>query len=105
MIVDTSHFKGNAPGTCTIEVADAPGATIEELTAPAFRWTMLLASTPLEPHDVREFTDALADAGPATHACLRIYPDGGVARLRLFGHVDAVLLHLLAERDTIRSVT
>ncbi len=96
VIADTSHFKGNAPGTCTIEVADTPGATIEQLTAPAFRWTMLLASTPLEPHDVREFTDALVDAGPATHACLRIHPDGGVARLRLFGHVDAVGRRALA---------
>ena len=88
VVVDTSHFKGNAPGTCTLEVADAPGATLEQLTAAGFQWKPLLASTPLQPHDVRELTDALESPGPATHAILRIYPDGGVARLRLFGRVD-----------------
>jgi allantoicase len=87
VIVDTSHFKGNAPGTCTLEVADAPG--LAELSPEAYRWRPLLASSPLTPHTVHEFgPDVLASAGPATHAILRIYPDGGVARLRLFGRVD-----------------
>jgi allantoicase len=88
VIVDTSHFKGNAPGTCTLEVADAPGATLDQLGAPSFAWKPLLGSTPLQPHDIREFTDALVSAGPVTHAMLRIYPDGGVARLRRFGRID-----------------
>jgi allantoicase len=87
-VVDTSHFKGNAPGSCWIEVADTPGRALEELTATSFPWKPLLASTPLQPHDVREFTDALESVGPVTHAILRIHPDGGVARLRLFGRVD-----------------
>ena len=95
-VVDTSHFKGNAPGSCWIEVADAPGATLEELTATSFPWKPLLASTPLQPHDVREFTDALESVGPVTHAILRIHPDGGVARLRLFGRIDATGRRALA---------
>jgi allantoicase len=88
VVIDTSHFKGNAPGSCTLEVADAPGATVANLASSTFAWKPLLASTPLEPHDVREITDALESPGPATHAILRIHPDGGVARLRLFGRVD-----------------
>jgi allantoicase len=87
-VVDTSHFKGNAPGTFTLEVADAPIATLDALIAADFRWTPLLSKTPLQPHNVHEFADALAAMEPATHACLRIFPDGGVARLRLFGRVD-----------------
>jgi allantoicase len=89
-IVDTSHFKGNAPGTCTLEIADRPGATLEELTAPGFTWDPLLPSSPLSPHHEHAFELAASVAGrAATHACLRIHPDGGVARLRLFGRVDA----------------
>ena len=85
VIVDTSHFKGNAPGTCTLEVADPPDTP--SLSPDDYAWRTLLASTPLTPHTVHEFTDALAAAGSATHALLRIHPDGGVARLRLFGRV------------------
>ena len=86
VIVDTSHFKGNAPGTCTLEVADAQG--VSSLNPDDYAWRTLLPSTPLTPHTVHELTDALEGAGPATHAILRIYPDGGVARLRLFGRVS-----------------
>ncbi len=89
VVVDTSHFKGNAPGTCRIEFADAPGASLDALAEPDFAWTPLVPDTSLTPHHVH----ALAAAGdaaarPATHACLRIFPDGGVARLRLFGRIE-----------------
>ncbi len=87
VVVDTSHFKGNAPGTCRIEIADAPGATLDALAAPDFAWTPLVPDTSLTPHHVHPL--AVAGEWPATHACLRIFPDGGVARLRLFGRLEA----------------
>ena len=88
-VVDTAHFKGNAPGSCTVEIADAAGATLERLTAVDFAWQPLLPQSPLQPHHEHVFELAASGAGrPATHACLRIFPDGGVARLRLFGRVD-----------------
>jgi allantoicase len=76
--VDTSHFKGNAPGSCSIEACDEPG-----------EWREILPPTPLRPHTRHHF-DELAAAGPFTHARLNIFPDGGVARLRLFGTVTAL---------------
>ncbi|HSF39396.1 MAG TPA: allantoicase [Thermoanaerobaculia bacterium] len=82
--VDTSHFKGNAPGSCWIEGCDAPGAS-GDLTD----WREILPQTPLRPH-TRHLFDELAAAGPFTHVRLSIHPDGGVARLRLFGTVDAL---------------
>jgi len=89
VVVDTSHFKGNAPGSCRIEIADAPGATLAALAAPDFAWTTLVSEAPLQPHDVHTFKVAAGSAArPATHACLRIFPDGGVARLRLYGRLD-----------------
>lgn len=72
--VDTSHFKGNAPGSCTLEGCDGDLAD----------WREILPRTPLRPH-TRHLFDELAAAGPFTHVRLNIYPDGGVARLRLFG--------------------
>ena len=77
--LDTDHFKGNAPGSCTLEACDATGA----FDAATAAWRTLVPETPLEPH-ARHAFDA-EDAEPATHVRLNIYPDGGVARLRLFG--------------------
>jgi allantoicase len=82
-VVDTSHFKGNAPGACTLEACDAGGAdALEHAT-----WRELLPRTPLQPHTAHEFLDELHDVGAVTHVRLNIYPDGGVARLRLFGRL------------------
>ena len=87
VLVDTSHFKGNAPGTCALDLADlAPGGG--EAEPGEADWTECLPLRPLRPHAEHEFAVA-GDGGPATHARLRIYPDGGVARLRLFGRLDA----------------
>ena len=72
--VDTSHFKGNAPGSCSVEGCDG------NLDS----WREILPLTPLRPHTRHRF-DQVAAAGPITHARLNIHPDGGVARLRLFG--------------------
>jgi allantoicase len=88
-IVDTAHFKGNAPGSCTLEIARAPGASLERLNPADFPWQPVLPLTVLEPHREHAFDLAASVSGrTATHACLRIHPDGGVARLRLFGRVD-----------------
>ena len=53
--------------------------------AASARWRVLLPETPLEPHHQHVRAKLLTEA--ATHVRLNIYPDGGVARLRLFGHV------------------
>lgn len=77
--VDTSHFKGNAPGSCSLEACDAPDGDPRG-------WQEILPRSPLIPH-TRHLFDELAAAGPFTHVRLNIFPDGGVARLRLFGTV------------------
>jgi allantoicase len=85
--IDTDHFKGNAPGRCMVEVADArsvPNADIQTLAARVGAWHVLLRETPLQPHSRHRFTE-LAVSAPATHARLNIYPDGGIARMRLYG--------------------
>ena len=83
--VDTIHFKGNAPGACAIEAIGAPGAVLDALTGLERKWTLLLPKTKLQPDTLHRFEDEVLAAGEATHARLRIYPDGGVSRLRLWG--------------------
>jgi allantoicase len=84
--IDTDWYKGNAPGSCMLEWCDAPGATAEVLTGKKTRWTTLIPETPLEPDGRHEF-EPEGVPGPATHVRLNIYPDGGIARLRVFGMV------------------
>jgi len=85
--VDTSHFKGNAPGSCSLEGCDAAGSSPDELAAGGLSgWREILPRTALNPH-TRHQLDDLAAGGPFTHVRLNIFPDGGVARLRLFGRL------------------
>ena len=83
--VDTSHFKGNYPESCSLEGCRAQGATRDELTGPFADWQELLPRTRLGP-DRRHFFGPQG-RGPFTHVRFRIYPDGGVSRLRLHGRV------------------
>ena len=78
--IDTTHFKGNAPGRCVVEGVRAPGVAADALTG----WRTLLAS-PLQPHRRHQFADELRRIGDVTHLRLSVFPDGGVARLRAWG--------------------
>ncbi len=82
VLVDTTHFKGNAPATCRITGCDAAASAVDSAAA----WTDILPPTALQPDTVHRFEAAAT--GPITHARLEIYPDGGLARLRLFGELD-----------------
>jgi allantoicase len=83
--VDTRHFKGNAPGACSLEgcVTDAAGA--DALAAPTVAWRELVPRQPLQPHARHTFEDEVQPIGDVTHVRFNIFPDGGVGRLRLFG--------------------
>jgi allantoicase len=87
--LDTDHFKGNAPESCWLDRIDAPGAAVEELTGGGGGWSPLVTRTTLQPHTRHLLMPPSGHrAGIAsTHIRLNIFPDGGVARLRLFGEV------------------
>ncbi|HZR26628.1 MAG TPA: allantoicase [Vicinamibacterales bacterium] len=77
--VETTHFKGNYPESCAIDV------TSDVASSSSPTWSEVLPRTPLkgDSHNVIE----IANAPAATHLRLRIFPDGGVARLRVHGTV------------------
>jgi len=80
--IDTDHFKGNAPGWCSLEACIATDAAI---VGSAATWKQILPRTALQPHARCAFEKELTEMDNITHVRLSIYPDGGVARLRLLG--------------------
>nr|WP_324605626.1 allantoicase [Streptomyces sp. NRRL S-350] len=84
VIVDTAHFTGNYPESGSVEAASVPGHPSPEELRTA-DWTTLVPRTPLRGDTVHEF--AVEDGTRYTHVRLNIFPDGGVARLRVHGEV------------------
>jgi allantoicase len=75
--LDTTWFLGNAPGEAMVSLSDgdpAEGGT----------WRPLVERTALQP-DTRHRIVLPVASDAATHARLDVYPDGGMARLRLWG--------------------
>jgi allantoicase len=83
--VDTAHFKGNFPDSCSIEVCEAEGAAAEISRLGEASWRQLLSRVPLKANRSHTFRRQLHGVGAATHVRLNIYPDGGIARFRVFG--------------------
>ncbi|MGW3228541.1 allantoicase [Kitasatospora sp. NPDC001095] len=84
VVVDTAHFTGNHPESASVEATSVPGhPSPEELRAA--EWTTIVPRTGLRGDTAHEF--AVADGTRYTHVRLNIFPDGGVARLRVHGEV------------------
>jgi allantoicase len=86
--VDTSHFKGNYPDTCSLEAADAGSVAADESKIGTPQWRELLPRTKLQAHTRHFYEEELTEVGAATHVRFNIYPDGGVSRLRLYGRMS-----------------
>lgn len=84
--VDTAHFLGNQPQACSIEACYAPNGLSNE-SGEGEKWVELLPRTTLNPGS-QHFVEAKPALPLATHIRLHIYPDGGVARLRVYGEVQ-----------------
>ena len=86
VIVDTSFFRGNYPEKCSLEACTLDGQpSVEQLTSEANQWTEILTRLPLQGDSKNPFP--IQNNQRFTHLRFNIYPDGGVARLRVFGEV------------------
>jgi allantoicase len=83
--IDTRHFKGNYPESARVEAIDAPGGSAGDLAADGGGWRELVPRTRLRPDDRHAFEPPDLVPAEATHVRLSIFPDGGVARLRVQG--------------------
>jgi len=86
--VDTSFFVGNQPEQASLEACDHRGPQTRQALERAV-WMVVLPPSHLEPGTSNPF--ALKGQGPFTHVRLNIFPDGGVARLRVRGEVTVDL--------------
>jgi allantoicase len=87
VVIDTAWFKGNAPPEASVEAACASGyPSAEELAAElagGTQWTAIVPRSPIKAD--RENCFPVSSPHRWTHVRLSIYPDGGVARLRVHG--------------------
>ena len=83
--VDTSYFKGNFPESCSLEVCSAAHGVTDSSVLAGIAWKEILPRTKLKADSVHVYEKEILEVAGATHARFHIYPDGGVARLRLYG--------------------
>jgi allantoicase len=85
--VDTTHIDRDYPPQCAIEALDAARAVTKVTAAKSGApWIVVVPSSPVRgnSHNYFELRGASSDR-PWTHVRLNIHPDGGVARLRVYG--------------------
>ena len=106
--IDTNHFLGNHPPYTSIEAATI--SSKENIDFEKTEWKGILPKSPLLP-GAQNFYE-INDQNIYTHLKLHIYPDGGVARLKVYGElykdwssVDASeIVNLAAATNGARSV-
>lgn len=78
--IDTTHFTGNYPPAASIDACRCEGDPAESA-----EWSEILPSASLKGDSHHLFR--IDDDRSWTHIRLNIYPDGGIARLRVYGVV------------------
>jgi allantoicase len=84
--VDTSFFTGNYPSSVSVEACGIEGyPSPAELAGPSACWETIVPAAAVtgDGHNIFEVTDRRR----FTHIRLSAYPDGGIARLRVYGEV------------------
>ena len=79
--VDTSHFNGNQPSMISLEGTNSNSKNIKDL-----KWKTLINKRKTKASSHHLFT--VSSKTISTHIKFNIFPDGGVARLRLFGSIS-----------------
>ena len=82
VVVDTSYFTGNYPPEVSVEACGAEGYPSPADLAEA-DWTTLVPRSPVAGDARNDFE--VEPGQRATHVRLTMFPDGGVARLRVYG--------------------
>lgn len=81
--VDTTFFRGNAPESIALEVCNSQQDPDDNT-----QWHTLIAKSKVQPHSHNYFeVESFEEQNESvwTHLRLSIFPDGGVARLRVYG--------------------
>ena len=79
--VDTSHFKGNQPSMISLEGSNSKSKSLTNL-----KWKNIIGKKKIKANSHHLFN--VTSKSIFTHIKLNIFPDGGVARLRLYGNIS-----------------
>ncbi|KAF9087526.1 Allantoicase [Mortierella sp. GBA35] len=82
--IDTSFFDGSHPSYASVE-----GCLIVKGVKDTYEWKEILPKVPLNGNS-HHFYGLQASDEVYTHLKLNMYPDGGIARLRVFGNVSPI---------------
>ena len=80
--IDTNHFQGNAPQYASVEAVNS-----SQDPEPSAEWTNILSKSPLRSDRQNLFECQRKHMW--SHVRLNIFPDGGVARFRVYGVASA----------------
>jgi allantoicase len=86
IIVDTKHFKGNYPDSCAIDACYS--GNDDDVLSENVTWSELLPQQKLSADNEHHYdVEVQKNATPISHIKLKIYPDGGISRLRVLGTI------------------
>ena len=85
IVVDTIHFKGNFPDSCSLQGCFEPNTDRDAFLTNTIDWKELLPVSKLSGNQENIFSIASNQTEALTHIRFNIYPDGGVSRLRIMG--------------------
>jgi allantoicase len=92
--IDTAHFTGNYPESAAIDACEILGEPDEKT-----KWNEILAPSLLKGGSDNLFE--IQSQRRWTHLRLRMIPDGGIARLRVYGEVLPNIEQLKASKDLV----
>ena len=81
--IDTNHFLGNHPPYASVDACNLPSPANTDFEK--WQWKEILPNSPLQPGSQNFYK--ISNENIYTHLRLNIYPDGGVARLKVYGEV------------------
>ena len=85
--IDTHHFKGNYPDTCSIQTANISKNLSNKLIANNSKnWKFILNKSKLSAHKKHVFKKFLTKRNKENYLKINIHPDGGISRIRAFGN-------------------
>jgi allantoicase len=104
-LIDTHHFKGNFPDSVALEGTvlsesqaqdldlqtkeSHENALFEPLEKESIQWLPILDRTPLKADREHLYKNEIQNSDqPFTHVRIKMYPDGGISRVRLWGQVE-----------------
>ena len=84
--IDTHHFKGNYPASCSIQTAIINKDLSNNLIVKNSKnWKFILNKSKLSAHKKHVFKKFLIKRNKENYLKINIYPDGGISRIRAFG--------------------